>query len=43
MSREEFEELVSSALDRVPPDLIQVMDNVAIFVEDERLHELGWA
>jgi predicted Zn-dependent protease with MMP-like domain len=35
MSRENFEELVSSALDQVPTDLVQVMDNVAVFVEEE--------
>ncbi|MCE7080893.1 metallopeptidase family protein [Streptomyces sp. ST2-7A] len=35
MSREEFEDLVSQALDRVPPELTRLMDNVAVFVEDE--------
>ncbi|GAA2967598.1 hypothetical protein GCM10020227_39510 [Streptomyces flavovirens] len=35
MTREEFEELVSLALDRVPPELMRLMDNVAVFVEDE--------
>ncbi|MEU4090826.1 metallopeptidase family protein [Streptomyces sp. NPDC026673] len=35
MSREAFEELVSDALDRIPPELTRVMDNVAVFVEDE--------
>ncbi|MDQ0787879.1 putative Zn-dependent protease with MMP-like domain [Streptomyces sp. B3I8] len=35
MTREEFEELVSEALDRIPPELTRVMDNVAVFVEDE--------
>ncbi|UCM88821.1 metallopeptidase family protein [Streptomyces marincola] len=35
MTREEFEELVSEALDRVPPELTRLMDNVAVFVEDE--------
>ncbi|MGW3241902.1 metallopeptidase family protein [Streptomyces sp. NPDC001070] len=35
MSREAFEELVSDALDRIPPELARVMDNVAVFVEDE--------
>ncbi|MET7299921.1 metallopeptidase family protein [Embleya sp. NPDC005575] len=35
MSREEFEELVAEALDRIPPELTRLMDNVAIFVEDE--------
>jgi predicted Zn-dependent protease with MMP-like domain len=35
MSREAFEELVGEALDRVPPELTRLMDNVAVFVEDE--------
>jgi predicted Zn-dependent protease with MMP-like domain len=35
MSREQFEELVGEALDRIPPELTRLMDNVAIFVEDE--------
>lgn len=35
MTREEFEELVSQALDRIPPELTRLMDNVAVFVEDE--------
>ena len=35
MSRDAFEELVSDALDRIPPELARVMDNVAVFVEEE--------
>ncbi len=35
MTREEFEGLVSEALDRIPPELTRLMDNVAVFVEDE--------
>ncbi|AXK37904.1 hypothetical protein DVA86_35125 [Streptomyces armeniacus] len=35
MTREEFEELVSQALDRIPPELTRLMDNVAVFVEEE--------
>ena len=35
MSREEFEELVGQALDRIPAELTRLMDNVAVFVEDE--------
>jgi predicted Zn-dependent protease with MMP-like domain len=31
---ERFEELVSEALDGLPPDLGTMMDNVAVFVED---------
>ena len=33
--REAFEELVSEALDGLPPELTRLMDNVAIFVEDD--------
>jgi predicted Zn-dependent protease with MMP-like domain len=35
MTRDTFESLVSDALDTIPPELTQVMDNVAVFVEDE--------
>ncbi|KPC89689.1 hypothetical protein ADL27_39765, partial [Streptomyces sp. NRRL F-6602] len=35
MTRDAFEELVSQALDQIPPELTRVMDNVAVFVEDE--------
>ncbi|WP_328621031.1 metallopeptidase family protein [Streptomyces sp. NBC_00354] len=35
MTREEFEELVAEALNRIPPELTRLMDNVAVFVEDE--------
>jgi predicted Zn-dependent protease with MMP-like domain len=35
MSRQRFEELVSEALDEVPPELLDLMDNVVILVEDE--------
>src|SRR3954466_14699136 len=35
VGREEFEELVADALDGLPPELARLMDNVAIFVEDE--------
>ncbi|MFC8276174.1 metallopeptidase family protein [Streptomyces sp. NPDC057271] len=35
MTREAFEELVADALDTIPPDLTRIMDNVAVFVEDE--------
>lgn len=33
---EEFEELVSQALDTLPPELMKIMDNVAVFVEDQK-------
>ena len=35
VARERFEELVGEALDDVPPDLAKLMDNVAVFVEDD--------
>ena len=35
MGRRRFEELVSEALDEVPPELLDVMDNVVVLVEDE--------
>lgn len=35
MTREAFEELVADALDTIPPELTRIMDNVAVFVEDE--------
>ena len=35
MSREHFEGLVSDALDQIPGELAGLMDNVAVFVEDD--------
>ena len=35
MPRDRFEELVASALDDVPPELADLMDNVVVMVEDE--------
>ncbi|WP_329463975.1 metallopeptidase family protein [Streptomyces sp. NBC_01431] len=35
MTRDAFEELVSDALDKIPAELTRLMDNVAVFVEDE--------
>src|SRR5262245_44109757 len=35
LSAAAFEELVADALDELPPELARLMDNVAIFVEDE--------
>jgi predicted Zn-dependent protease with MMP-like domain len=35
LTREEFEGLVSEALDTIPPELTEVMSNVAIVVEDD--------
>ena len=35
VSRERFEELVAQALDEIPDDLAELMDNVAVLVEDE--------
>ena len=36
VDRQRFEELVADALDSIPPDLGRLMDNVAVFVEEER-------
>ncbi|MFI6505677.1 metallopeptidase family protein [Nonomuraea typhae] len=33
--REKFEELVSEALDMIPPDLTRLMDNVVVVVVDD--------
>lgn len=35
MPPERFDELVSEALDGIPPELTAVMDNVVVLVEDE--------
>ncbi|REF36716.1 metallopeptidase family protein [Thermasporomyces composti] len=35
ISRERFEELVSEALDQIPPELAELMDNVVVLVEDD--------
>lgn len=35
LTRRDFEELVADALDEIPPELAQLMDNVVITVEDE--------
>ena len=35
ISEEQFDDLVSQALDEVPAELAALMDNVAVFVEDE--------
>ncbi len=35
MTRDEFETLVADALDQIPPQLAAMMDNVAVFVEEE--------
>jgi predicted Zn-dependent protease with MMP-like domain len=35
MSREDFEGVVSDALDTVPPELAKLMNNVVILVEDD--------
>ncbi len=43
VSRERFEELVADALDGIPPELGDLMENVAVFVEEgsERSGLLG--
>ena len=35
MSREEFEDAVRDALDEIPPELADQMDNVVVLVEDD--------
>ena len=35
VTREQFEDLVAEAIDTLPPDLAELIDNVAIFVEDD--------
>lgn len=35
MGRQRFEELVADALDEVPPELLDLMDNVVVLVEDD--------
>jgi predicted Zn-dependent protease with MMP-like domain len=39
MSREEFERVVSRALDGLPDEIASRLDNIAIVVEDEPTHE----
>ena len=45
MTFEEFEELVSEAIDEIPPDFLKMLENVEILVEDtpsrELLRQLG--
>jgi predicted Zn-dependent protease with MMP-like domain len=41
MSREEFEDLVSEALDTIPPRLTRLMRNVVIVVEDDPPQHAG--
>ena len=41
MSREEFEEAVGDALDLVPSELTDQMDNVVVLVEDEPPADAG--
>lgn len=39
MNRKRFEELVSDALDLIPPELAAAFDNVVVLVEDRNLEE----
>lgn len=39
MSRQRFDELVSDALDLIPPQLSAALDNVVVLVEDRNLEE----
>ncbi|MDY7102013.1 MAG: metallopeptidase family protein [Actinomycetota bacterium] len=39
MSEERFEQLVADALDDLPPELAELIDNLAVFVEDRHPDE----
>lgn len=41
MSDDDFEAAVHDALDRIPPDLANTMNNVAIFIEDDYTPQPG--
>ena len=41
MSEDRFEELVSEALDLIPPQLAAAIDNVVVLVEDRDLEDPG--
>jgi predicted Zn-dependent protease with MMP-like domain len=36
LSEDEFDDLVAEALDTLPPDLARLMDNVVVFVENQK-------
>ncbi len=36
LSEEDFDDLVAEALDTLPPELARVMDNVVVFVENQK-------
>ena len=36
LSEEDFDELVAEALDTLPPELARMMDNVVVFVENQK-------
>ena len=41
ISEEEFDQLVAQALDTLPVDLAALMDNVAVFVENQKAGQPG--
>jgi predicted Zn-dependent protease with MMP-like domain len=41
LSDAEFDDLVADALDRIPPPLATLMDNVVVLVEDEPTDDAG--
>ncbi|TQF74786.1 metallopeptidase family protein [Rhodococcus spelaei] len=41
MTEDRFEELVSEALDLIPPELARAIDNVVVLVEDRDEHDPG--
>ena len=41
MTEEDFESAVRDALERVPPEVANAMDNVAVFIEDDYIPQPG--
>ena len=41
MTEADFESAVSDALERIPPEVQQAMDNVAVFIEDDYVPQPG--
>ena len=41
MTEADFEAAVSDALERIPPEVQQAMDNVAVFIEDDYVPQPG--
>jgi predicted Zn-dependent protease with MMP-like domain len=41
MTGADFESAVSDALERIPPEVVKAMDNVAVFIEDDYVPQPG--